>query len=145
MMGARPRVRGSWMVRQSSTVIGAGLVMVGAGLPWLRGGTNDISPFHLSLKWLLTRSGTDADTVKSIGMLLLVLVGVIVFGLVTAGRGVTIFGAMGAVVVAAAFVVSVARTSRPLMEAVGFGVYVAIVGGVVGIAGTLLGAGPRRH
>jgi hypothetical protein len=144
MIGSRPRVRGSWMVRQSSTVIGAGLVMLGAGLPWVRG-NNDISPFHLSLKWLLTRSGTDADTVKSIGMLLLLLVGIIVFGLVTAGRGVTIVGAGGAIVVAVAFVVSLSRTSFPLMETIGFGVYVAILGGVVAISGTLMGAGPRRH
>lgn len=132
------------MVRQSSTVIGAGLVMVGAGLPWSRG-NRDISPFHLSLKWLIGRAGTDSDTVKSIGMLLLVLVGIIVFGLVTAGRGVTITGATGAIVVALAFVVSVARTRYPLVETIGFGVYVAILGGAVAIAGTLMGAGPRRH
>lgn len=132
------------MVRQASTVTGAGLVMVGAGLPWSRG-TNDISPFHLSVKWLLARAGTDADPVKSIGMLLLLLVGIMVFGLVTAGRGVTITGAAGAIVVALAFIVSVARTSRPVLDTLGFGVYVAVLGGIVAIAGTLMGAGPRRH
>jgi hypothetical protein len=115
-----------------------------AGIPWSRG-TNDISPFHLSLKWLVSRAGTDADPVKSIGMLLLVLVGIIVFGLVTATRGVTVGAATGAVVVALAFVVSVMRTSRPLLDTLGFGVYVTIVGGAVAIVGTLAGAGPRRH
>ena len=144
-MSYRPSLRGSYRLRQAATVAGALVVMVGAGLPWSQG-TRDISPFHLSLKWLFGRAaGTDADPVKSIGMVILLLVGVIVFGLVTAGRGITIVGGVGAVLVPLAFALSVIRTSRPLFDVLGLGVYLTVVGGAIAITGTVLGAGARRR
>ena len=140
----RPGIRGSWMVRQGATVVGAVVVMAGAGLPWSHV-RNDISPFHLSLKWLVgPNAGTDADPVKSIGMLLLVLVGFIVFGLVTAGRGVTVGAGAAAALVAAAFVLSVSRSTRGI-DVLRVGVYLTFAGGLIAMAGTLLGAGRRRH
>lgn len=144
-MAVRPGIRGSWRVRQVATVVGAALVMVGAGLPWSIGGER-ISAFKLSLRWLVSPgAGTNADPVKSIGMLVLVLVGIIVFGLVTAVRSPTILGGVGAIVVAAAFGVSVSRSARGLVEAVGPGVYLVVAGGLTAVVGTLLGAGPRRR
>jgi hypothetical protein len=144
-MITRPSLRGSFRLRQAATVAGALVVMVGAGLPWSKG-TRDISPFHLSLKWLIGGSaGTDAEPLKSIGMVILVLVGVIVFGLVTAGRGVTIAGGLGAMAVPLAFAFSVTRTSRPLFDVLGLGVYLTVAGGAIAIIGTLLGAGRRRR
>jgi hypothetical protein len=152
-MGTRPPLRGSWVLRQGSTVVGAILVMAGAGLPWLgnyRTPKSDallnISPFHLSVKWLVKgASGTDADPVKSVGMLLLLLVGLIVFGLVTPGRGVTVFAGAAAIAVSLAFALTIARSPRPFLDTLGLGVYLTLAGGTVAIAGALLGAGPHRH
>jgi hypothetical protein len=119
--------------------------MAGAGLPWSQG-TKNISPFHLSLKWLFGRAaGTDADPAKSIGMVMLILVGLIVFGLVTPGRGVTVFAGAASILVALAFCVSVSRTDRALFDVLGIGVYLTLAGGALAIAGALLGAGPHRH
>ena len=144
-MAVRPGIRGSWRVRQAATVIGAAMVMVGAGLPWSIG-EERISAFKLSLKWLIgPGAGTDADPVKSIGMLVLVLVGIIVFGLVTAVRTPTTLGGLAAIAVAAAFAVSVSRSARSPFDALGPGVYLVVAGGLTAVIGTLLGAGPRRR
>ena len=143
-MENRQRLRGSWRLRQGGTIAGAVLVMAGAGLPWSHV-RNDISPFHLSLKWLIgPGAGSDADPVKSVGMLLLVVVGLIVFGLVTPGRGTTIVAGTAAILIAAAFLVSVSRSSEGL-GVLRVGVYLTIAGGLVAIAGTLLGAGPHHR
>ncbi|MCA1726677.1 MAG: hypothetical protein LC722_03185 [Actinobacteria bacterium] len=152
-MSNRPPLMGSWVLRQGAAVAGAIVVTVGAGLPWLANfrahGSDaalDVSPFHLNLKWLFSgSSGIQADPVKSIGMLLLVLVGLIVFGLVTPGKGVTLFAGAAAAAAAAAFVFTVLRSPRPLLDTVGWGVYVTLLGGGIAVAGTLLGAGPHHH
>ncbi|HXF73543.1 MAG TPA: hypothetical protein VNO79_13175 [Actinomycetota bacterium] len=131
---------GGLAARFALALVGAGLSIVGAFLPW----TDGVAGTRLDVRsFWVAHAGRAEAFVASAGAVAIAIGLVAIVGLATRGGGLTrLAGALG-IVAFAVFAIQRFRGEGQLPEAIGLGAWLLLLGSLVALVGGFVGGSPR--